>query len=299
MTYHKSVLLEESVKGLNIRPEGTYADLTFGGGGHSHKILENLGRKGRLLAFDQDPDSQKNIKPDSRLTFIHANFRYIRNFLRYYEIENLDGILADLGISSHQIDIAERGFTYLKETSLDMRMNRMAGKTAADILNNYGEQDLVRVFRDYGDFRRSKDLAGIILRRREIKVFSETQDFIKAIEKLLPAQQRNKLLSVIFQALRIEVNDEMGALKEMLSQSIECLKPGGRLVVLTYHSVEDRIVKNFIRSGNSEGIIEKDFYGNVQTPFLAINRSVIIPADKEIADNPRSRSAKLRIAEKI
>jgi 16S rRNA (cytosine1402-N4)-methyltransferase len=299
MTYHKSVLLEESVKGLNIRPEGIYADLTFGGGGHSLKILDNLDKKGRLLAFDQDPDAQKNIKPDPRLTFIHANFRFIRNFLRYYEIEKLDGILADLGISSHQIDIAERGFTYLKETSLDMRMNRLTVKTAADILNNYSEDDLVRVFRDYGDFRRSRDLARIILKRRQIQPFSETQDFIKAIEKLLPVQQKNKLLSVIFQALRIELNDEMGALKEMLSQSIEYLKPGGRLVILTYHSVEDRIVKNFIRSGNAEGIIEKDFYGNIQTPFLAINRSVIIPSDAEIAENPRARSAKLRIAEKI
>lgn len=298
MTYHKSVLLEESVKGLGIRPEGIYADLTFGGGGHSLKILESLGRKGRLLAFDQDPDAQENIKPDPRLTFIHANFRYIRNFLRFYGIEKLDGILADLGISSHQIDIAERGFTYLKETSLDMRMNSLTGKTAADVLNNYPEADLVRMFREYGDFRRSRELVRIILKRRQIQPFAETQDFVQAIDKLLPAKQKNKLLSVIFQALRIEVNDEMGALKEMLLQSMEYLKPGGRLVVLTYHSVEDRIVKNFIRSGNAEGNIEKDFYGNILTPFEAINKAVIIPSDKEIAENPRARSAKLRIAEK-
>lgn len=298
MTYHKSVLLEESVNGLNIKPGGIYADLTFGGGGHSLKILERLGKKGQLLAFDQDPDAQNNIMPDPRFTFIHSNFRYFRNFLRFYKIEMLDGILADLGISSHQIDIAERGFTYLKETSLDMRMNRLSGKTAADVLNNYGEADLIRVFREYGDFRRSGELARIILKRRQIKPFFETQDFIQSINKLLPANQKNKFLSIIFQSLRIEVNDEMAALKDMLSQSIEYLKSGGRLVVLTYHSVEDRLVKNYIRSGNAEGMIEKDFYGHVETPFISINKSVIIPSDDEIRENPRARSAKLRIAEK-
>jgi len=299
MTYHKPVLADESVSGLNIKPAGSYADLTFGGGGHSKEILKNLNKKGKLIAFDQDPDAINNINPDPRFIFAHANFRFLRNFLRYHNIGKLDGILADMGISSHQIDTAERGFSYLKEAKLDMRMNAGSGKTAAAILNEYSKEELMRVFKEYGEYRKYRELSAIIIKRRSLKAFSETADFIEAIEKLLPKMQEKKFLSMIFQALRIEVNDELGALKEMLVQTTDLMNGGGRLVVLTYHSLEDRLVKNFIKSGNMEGRIEKDFYGNVQVPFKAVNKSVIRPSEKEIELNKRARSAKLRIAEKI
>ncbi len=299
MTYHKPVLLEESVSGLDIKPEGIYVDLTFGGGGHSLRILEHLGKRGRLLAFDQDIDAMDNAPDDPRFTFIHSNFRFLRNFLRFYRIDKVDGILADLGISSHQIDEKERGFTFRQDTGLDMRMNRESGLTAADILNRYDEEELNRIFRDYGEVRTFRKLTKLIVDRRPDKPFSDTPDFIGTLKPLLPDNLRNKMLAKIFQALRIEVNDEMGALHSMLEQATEALPPGGRMVVLSYHSVEDRIVKNWLKTGNREGKVVKDFYGNVQKPFRLITRNVVVPGPAEQEENPRARSARLRIAEKI
>ncbi len=298
MTYHKPVLLEESVNGLNIKPEGIYIDLTFGGGGHSLRILENLGKKGKLYAFDQDIEAEQNTPVDPRFTFIHSNFRFLRHFLRFYNIDHVDGILADLGISSHQVDTRERGFTFMQDTGLDMRMNRSAELTAASVLNSYDAHALDRIFRDYGEVTGYHKLTSVIIRRRESKAFTDTDDFTGAISSLVPEYKRNKLLAKIFQALRIEVNDEMGALKDMLEQSPEALKKEGRLVILTYHSLEDRIVKTFLKSGNHDGRLEKDFYGNMSLPFRLVNKNVIVPGEDEIRDNPRARSAKLRIAEK-
>ena len=299
MTYHIPVMSAESIEGLNIRPDGVYVDLTFGGGGHSRAILEQLGERGKLLVFDQDFDAEGNVPADKRVTFIHANFRYLRNFLEYYSTNKVDGILADLGISSHQIDKPERGFTYMSDTFLDMRMNKLSGKTAADILNEYSEGELQRVFRDYGEVSNYRALTGIIIRMRQERKISLTKSFISGIEAILPQKNSYSVLSKIFQALRIEVNDELGALREMLLQLPDYLKPQGRVVVLTYHSLEDRMVKNFFRSGNLTGNIEKDFFGNPQVPFRLINRSPIIPDKKEIEKNVRARSAKLRIAEKL
>jgi 16S rRNA (cytosine1402-N4)-methyltransferase len=299
MTYHKPVLLEESVNGLNIKPEGIYIDLTFGGGGHSLRILERLGKKGKLLAFDQDLDAAANAPADPRFTFIHSNFRFLRNFLRYYSIDHVDGILADLGISSHQVDEKTRGFTFMHDAALDMRMNRDSSTTAADLLNDGEEGKLDRIFRDYGEIRGYHNLTRLIIKRRQEKAFSDTEDFISAITSFVPEYQRNKLLAKIFQALRIEVNDEMAALREMLIQAGESLNTGGRMVVLTYHSVEDRIVKVFLKTGNHEGKVEKDFYGNIARPYRLVNKNVIVPPDEEIKQNPRARSAKLRIAEKL
>ncbi|HYW94047.1 MAG TPA: 16S rRNA (cytosine(1402)-N(4))-methyltransferase RsmH [Bacteroidales bacterium] len=298
MTYHKPVLLEESVNGLNIKPEGIYVDLTFGGGGHSRLILEKLGKKGRLYAFDQDIDAKANAPVDPRFTFIHANSRFLRNFLRFYDIDFVDGILADLGISSHQIDERERGFTFMQDTGLDMRMNRGAGLTAADVLNTWDADALNRIFREYGEIKGYRNLTGMIIRSRSENKFSDTEQFIRAISSFVPEYQRNKILAKIFQALRIEVNDEMSALREMLQQSSGALRAEGRLVVLTYHSVEDRIVKTYLKTGNHEGNVEKDFYGNIHRPFRMINRNVIVPSEAEIKVNPRARSAKLRIVEK-
>ena len=299
MIYHKPVLLEESIKGLNIKPEGIFIDLTFGGGGHSFRILEELGKTGRLLAFDQDTDARQNTNDDSRLTFVNSNFRYLRNFLRYYEIDKVDGVMADLGISSHQIDTAERGFSFMKDAKLDMRMNSGILLSAADVLNSYEETELIRVFRQYGELSNASALSRAIIRLRSGEQIQSISRFIAGISKLLPRQKENKELAKIFQALRIEVNDELGALKEVLPQISEFLKPGGRMVFLTYHSLEDRLVKNFMKTGNLEGLLEKDFFGNVQTPFKILNKNGTEPSEEETRDNPRARSARLRIAEKI
>lgn len=299
MSYHKPVLLDESVEGLNIRPEGVYADLTFGGGGHSLRILGKLGKKGRLLGFDQDTDAVSNAPSDKRFTFVHSNFRFLKNFIRYYNIGHLDGIIADLGISSHQVDKQERGFSFMAEANADMRMNRQMNLTAADILNQYPEDQLMRVLREYGEIPNAREMVRHILKTRQAGSFMTTQQLVNAIQPVVPERIRNKQLARVFQALRIEVNDELGALKEMLHQSVKVLKPQGRLVILSYHSLEDRMVKNFIRSGNTEGVMDKDFYGNVSAPFRAVNRNVIVPSDEEIRMNPRARSAKLRIAEKL
>ncbi len=299
MIYHKPVLLEKSVEGLNIKPEGIYVDLTFGGGGHSKEILKQLGQKGRLFAFDQDADAILNVPKDHRVIFIHSNFRFFRNFLRYYEIEKVDGIIADLGISSHQVDEWERGFTFMKNASLDMRMNKEDIKTASDILNDYPVEGLIRIFREYGDLNNARKLSEAIVKTRAGKRIRTSEDLKSSIAKHLPSHHHNKVLAKIFQALRIEVNDELDALKEMLRQTGSYLLKGGRLVVLTYHSAEDRIVKNYMKSGNTEGVIEKDFYGNFKSEFRLLNRSVIVPSEEEINTNSRARSAKLRIAEKL
>jgi 16S rRNA (cytosine1402-N4)-methyltransferase len=299
MIYHKPVLLEESIKGLNIKPEGIFVDLTFGGGGHAFGILKELGKKGRLLAFDQDTDARQNVKKDSRFIFINSNFRYLRNFLRYYAIEKIDGVMADLGISSHQIDTAERGFSFMKDAKLDMRMNSGILASAADVLNHYDEAELTRVFRLYGELSNAAALSRAIVKLRKESEIQTIPQFIKGISHVLPRQKENSELARIFQALRIEVNDELGALKEVLPQINDFLNPGGRMVFLTYHSLEDRLVKNFMKSGNLDGILEKDFYGNVNTPFKIINKNGTEPSEKEIQDNPRARSARLRIAEKL
>lgn len=299
MIYHKPVLLEESIKGLNIKPEGIFVDLTFGGGGHAFGILQKLGKKGKILAFDQDTDARQNLKEDPRLIFINSNFRYLRNFLRYYEIEKIDGVMADLGISSHQIDTAQRGFSFMKDAKLDMRMNSGILLTAADILNHYDEPELIRVFRQYGELNNASALCREIIRMRGETEISSINQFINGIQHLLPRQKENRELAKIFQAIRIEVNDELGALKDVLPQISMFLNPGGRMVFLTYHSLEDRLVKNFMKTGNLEGTVEKDFYGNVLTPFKVVNKNGTEPSEEEINDNPRARSARLRIAEKI
>jgi 16S rRNA (cytosine1402-N4)-methyltransferase len=299
MIYHKPVLLEESIKGLNIKPEGIFVDLTFGGGGHASGILKKLGKKGKLLAFDQDTDARQNIIEDPRLVFINSNFRYLRNFLRYYEIEKIDGALADLGISSHQIDSAERGFSFMKDARLDMRMNSGILISAADVLNHYDEAELTRVFRQYGELSNSAALSRTIIKMRSKGEIQSIPQFIEGISHLLPRGKENRELAKIFQALRIEVNDELGALKDVLPQINNYLKPGGRMVFLTYHSLEDRLVKNYMKTGNLEGKLEKDFYGNVLTPFKILNKNGTEPSEEEVRDNPRARSARLRIAEKL
>ena len=299
MIYHKPVLLQECIDGLNIIPEGIYIDLCFGGGGHSSGILKKLGKRGKLFAFDQDIDAIENVPVDSRFTFIHSNFRFLRNFLKYYSIAKVDGIIADLGISSHHLDNMERGFTYLENTDLDMRMNISSDLKASDILKKYPDYELKRIFREYGELKNADFLVKLILKLREALEIERSHDFISGITAFLPVKKRFSILSRIFQALRIEVNDELGALKDMLFQLPDVLVPGGRVVILTYHSLEDRLVKNFLRAGNTGGVVVKDFFGNPQVPFKLINRSPIIPGNEEIAENPRARSAKLRIAEKI
>ena len=297
-TYHVPVLLEESVGGLDIKHDGTYVDVTFGGGGHSRRILQELDGGGHLYSFDQDEDAEKNIVDDSRFTFVRSNFRYLHNFLRYYGVEEVDAILADLGVSSHHFDDSERGFSFRFDGNLDMRMNKRAGMTAADIVNTYEEERLANVFYLYGELKNSRKLASVLVKARAQKQFVTIGDFLEVIKPLFGREREKKELAKVFQALRIEVNQEMEALKEMLYAATEALKPGGRLVIITYHSLEDRIVKNLIKTGNVEGKVEQDFYGNVQSPFRAVNNKVIVPSDEEIARNPRSRSAKLRIAEK-
>ncbi len=299
MIYHKPVLLEESIKGLNIKPNGKYVDLTFGGGGHAFGILKELGINGKLLAFDQDKDAAQNMIPDSRLTFIHSNFRFLRNFLRFYKIEKIDGVLADLGISSHQIDVPERGFSFMKDAFLDMRMNAGAGYSAADVLNTYDENELVRVFRNYGQLANAKSIAARIIAVRKENKIERTLELVDILNALIPRRIQNKTLAQIFQALRIEVNDEVGALKDLLKQLPELMAHEGRLVFLTYHSIEDRMVKNFLKTGNIEGKLHKDFFGNTSVPFTLIQKSSIVPSDNEVIGNPRARSARLRIGEKI
>lgn len=297
-TYHVPVLLQESICGLNLQDGGIYVDVTFGGGGHSREILRRMGKESRLFSFDQDEDAERNIVDDSRFTFVRSNFRYLRNFLRYYGVEEVDGILADLGVSSHHFDDSERGFSFRFDGKLDMRMNRRAGMTAADVVNTYDEERLADVFYLYGELKNSRKLANVLVKARARKPFDTIGDFLEVVKPLYGREREKKELAKVFQALRIEVNEEMQALKEMLYAATETLKPGGRLVVITYHSLEDRMVKNLMKTGNIEGKADQDFYGNVKTPFRLINNKVIVPANEEILRNPRSRSAKLRIAEK-
>jgi 16S rRNA (cytosine1402-N4)-methyltransferase len=297
-SYHVPVLLEESVEGLNIHSEGIYADATLGGGGHSAEILKRLGSEGRLYAFDQDADAEQNILTDKRFTFIRGNFRYFSNFMDWYREEEIDGLLADLGVSSHHFDDETRGFSFRFDGDLDMRMNKRAGKTAADILNTYSEEKLADVFYWQGELRNARVIAKAIVRKRGEKKIQAVADFLDVLKPCFSREKEKKQLAQAFQALRIEVNGEMDALKELLLQATDYLKPGGRLVVITYHSLEDRLVKNFFKTGNFTGEKEQDFFGNTRSPFNVINNKVIIPGEKEIEKNPRSRSAKLRIAEK-
>ena len=298
MMYHKPVLLHESVAGLNIRPEGNYVDATFGGGGHSREILKYL-NSGKLIVFDQDADAEKNKPDDEHLIFVRHNFRFLKNFLKYFGFEKVDGILADLGVSSHQFDVADRGFSFRTDAELDMRMNREAKTSAKTILNDYDEQHLADVFYYYGEIQTARKLAAVIVSARQSGSINRISQFTQAIAHCIPVHSENKFLAQVFQAIRIEVNGELDSLKDLLSQSAEMLSPGGRLVVITYHSLEDRLVKNFIKAGNFEGKAEKDFYGNTSTPFRAVNKNVILPKDEELKLNNRSRSAKLRIAEKV
>lgn len=297
--YHIPALLQESIGGLNICPDGVYVDVTFGGGGHSKEILKRLGENGRLLAFDQDEDAYQNNIPDPRFTFVKSNFRFLKNFLRYYRIDEVDGILADLGVSSHHFDDSDRGFSFRLPGDLDMRMNRLSRKTAADVLNEYPEEKLSDIFFFYGELKSARKIATAVSAYRRSKKIDSISDFLEIMKPFAFREKENKTLAQAFQALRIEVNDELEALKEMLLQGLEMLKPGGRFSVISYHSLEDRLVKSFFKTGNFEGHIIKDFYGNKETPFELINKKVIVPTEKEQADNPRSRSAKLRIAEKI
>ena len=298
ITYHVPVLLKESVDGMNIQPGGTYVDVTFGGGGHSKEILSRLGKNGTLLGFDQDEDAEKNIVNDKRFIFVRSNFRYLHNFLRYHNIDKVDSILADLGVSSHHFDDSERGFSFRFDGKLDMRMNKRAGITAAELVNTYEEERLADIFYLYGELKNSRKLASVIVRSRALKHIETIEDFLSIIKPLFGREREKKELAKVFQALRIEVNQEMETLKEMLLAATEALKPGGRLVVITYHSLEDRMVKNIMKTGNVEGKQDQDFFGNLNTPFRLVNNRVIVPNEEEIARNPRSRSAKLRIAEK-
>lgn len=298
--YHVPVMLEESVKALNIQEGCIYVDVTFGGGGHSREILKQLGSEGELYGFDQDADAEHNIPDDPRFVFVRSNFRYLYNFMRYHGVEGeVDGLLADLGVSSHHFDDKDRGFSFRFDGALDMRMNTRAGQTAADIVNTYSEEALADVFYLYGELKVARKLASLIVRSRETKKIETIGDFLELVKPFIGKDKEKKFLAQAFQALRIEVNDEMRALKEMLQQTLQVLKPGGRLVVITYHSLEDRLVKNFLKTGNFEGKSEQDFFGNVQTPFRMVNNKVIVPSAEEIERNPRSRSAKLRIAEKL
>ncbi|MFC2710067.1 16S rRNA (cytosine(1402)-N(4))-methyltransferase RsmH [Hoylesella oralis] len=297
-TYHIPVLLKESIDGLNIQPEGVYVDVTFGGGGHSREILRRLGKNGRLYSFDQDADAEQNIVADSRFTFVRSNFRYLKNWMRYYKIDHIDGLLADLGVSSHHFDDESRGFSFRFNAPLDMRMNKRAGTTAADIVNKYDEETLANVFYLYGELKNSRRIAAAIVKARATHEIGTTREFIDAIEPLFKREREKKDMAKLFQALRIEVNHEMRALKEMLEGASKCLGTGGRLSIITYHSLEDRMVKNMMRTDNVEGKLHQDFYGHIETPFVLINSKVITPSHEEQEQNPRSRSAKLRIAEK-
>lgn len=296
--YHTPVLLHQSIDGLSILPNGIYVDCTYGGGGHSKEILNRL-KEGKLIAFDQDADAFANKITDKRLLLIQGNFRFMQNYLQYEGIDKVDGILADLGVSSHHFDTIERGFSFrFKEADLDMRMNKKAHLTAKKVLNEYSTEELIYIFKTYGEINNSQRLVGLIKDKRKQKSIENIEEFVESIETVVPKKLQAKYLAKVFQAIRIEVNKEIEALKQMLTQAELMLKKGGRLSVITYHSLEDRLVKNFIKTGNFEGNLEKDFYGNITTSFLAINRKVIVPTEQEIKENNRARSAKLRIAEK-
>ena len=295
--YHTPVMLGESIEQMKIEGNCLCADLTFGGGGHSREILSHLGEDGHLYGFDQDEDAEKNSPDDKRFTFVRGNFRYLYNFMRYHDVKELDAILADLGVSGHHFDDETRGFSFRFDSELDMRMNKRGGRTAAELLNTAEEEQLARIFKLYGELNCSRKLAATIVKQRSQKPFRRVSDLIEAAKPFCPPQREKKELAKVFQALRIEINQEIESLKEMLEQAKELLKPGGRLVVITYHSLEDRIVKNFMKSGNIDGTIEKDFFGRSTSPFET--KKVILPSDEEMQINPRSRSAKLRIAIKI
>jgi 16S rRNA (cytosine1402-N4)-methyltransferase len=296
-SYHNPVLLKDCIEGLNINPDGIYVDVTFGGGGHSREILRHL-KTGRLIAFDQDADAASNLPDDSRFTLVQQNFRYMKNFLKLHKAIPVEGILADLGVSSHQFDIPERGFSTRFEADLDMRMDRKSELTAAGILQTYSERDLLTLFRVYGEVLNAGRLARVIVEGRKVKKTRTVNEFKDLIAECIPRGKENQYLAQVFQALRIEVNEELEVLKEFLIQSVEVLKPGGRLVVISYHSLEDRLVKNLINKGKFEGEIEKDFFGNVIKPLNAINKKIIVPGEEELKINSRARSARLRIAEK-
>ena len=296
--YHIPVLLHPSVDGMNIQPGGIYVDVTFGGGGHSREILRRMDDTARLYSFDQDEDAEKNIVDDPRFTFVRSNFRYLHNFLRYYHHEQVDAILADLGVSSHHFDDSERGFSFRFEGKLDMRMNKRGGLTAADVVNTYSEERLADLFYLYGELKNSRKLAATLVKARASAPLTTIEEFLAVVKPLFGREREKKELAKVFQALRIEVNQEMEALKEMLAAAVRGLKPGGRLVVITYHSLEDRLVKNLMKTGNTEGRVVKDFFGRVETPFRLVTNKVIVPDEAEQQRNPRSRSAKLRIAER-
>ena len=299
--YHIPVMLEEALNGLALRPEGTFVDVTFGGGGHSRAILERLGPEGHLVAFDQDEDAkvESGKLNDERFSFINENFRYLKSFLRLHGVRQVDGILADLGVSSHQFDVAERGFSTRFDGALDLRMDRRGDVTAADLVNTVSEEDLSRLLKLYGELPNAKQMAKAIVKARGEKNITTTSDLKGAVAHHLPRGMENKYLAMLFQALRIEVNGELDALKEMLRQACEILVPGGRLVVISYHSLEDRLVKNFMRSGNFEGDVEKDFYGNVLSPMRMVSRGAVQASEEELAKNNRARSAKLRVGERV
>ncbi len=297
-TYHVSVLLKESVDVLDIQPDGIYVDVTFGGGGHSREILSRLGTNGRLFGFDQDADAESNIMNDDRFTFVRSNFRYLKNWMRFHEVEKIDGLLADLGVSSHHFDDETRGFSFRFDAPLDMRMNKRAGMTAADVLNNYTEEQLADIFYLYGELKNARKIASVVVKARQDSPIETTGQLLQLTEKIFAREREKKEVTKLFQALRIEVNHEMDALREMLNSACQLLRPGGRLSVITYHSLEDRIVKNVMRAGNAEGKVEQDFFGRAKSPLHLINNRVIVPTDDELQRNPRSRSAKLRIAEK-
>ena len=300
MTYHQPVLLHQSIDGLNIHKDGVYVDVTFGGGGHSRAILNRLEGKAHLYGFDQDADAEQNVVDNPQFTFVRSNFRYLKNFLKYYgEEEGIDGLLADLGVSSHHFDDAERGFSFRFDAPLDMRMNQRAKQTAADVVNSYSEQALADIFYYYGELKNSRQIATTIVKERSNHRIETTGELQTAVQPFFGREREKKELAKVFQALRIEVNHEMDALKEMLTAATELLKPGGRLVVITYHSLEDRMVKNIMKTGSTEGDETKDFFGNASSPFRLITRKPIVPDADEQAENPRSRSAKLRVAEKV
>ena len=309
-TYHVPVLLRESIDGLDIKPDGVYVDVTFGGGGHSREILRRLGKNGHLFSFDQDEDAERNILHDDRFTFVRSNFRYLKNWMRYYDVDHIDGLLADLGVSSHHFDDESRGFSFRFDAPLDMRMNKRAGMTAAEILNSYSEEMLADIFYLYGELKGARKIAAAIVKARDVKSIKTTDDLIQITGKLLQCERprpgersatmpEKKEIAKLFQALRIEVNHEMDALKEMLDGAREMLGKGGRLSVITYHSLEDRIVKNVMKTGNAEGKMKQDFFGRTEAPFRQLSNKVIVPGSEEQERNPRSRSAKLRIAERI
>ena len=297
--YHTPVLLSESVEGLLTDLNGVYVDVTFGGGGHSREVLARLGEEGRLVAFDQDEDARRNVIDDGRFLFVHSNFKYVQNFLKYYGVERVDGLLADLGVSSHEFDVPERGFSFRFDALLDMRMNRSSELTAELLVNEYDEVELVRVFSRYGELKNSRKVAFLIAKGRKEKRIRTTGDLIGVLKEATPVHLESKFLAKVFQALRIEVNGEMDVLKNLLEGANHVIKPGGRLVVISYHSLEDRLVKNFATKGNFEGKVEKDFYGNVQVSFRVVGKKVIGPDADEMERNSRARSAKLRIFEKI